>query len=779
MIRLSVLILILFCSSYTSFAQEYKITGKVLNDNNKPVDYATVCLIRENQLIAGTISTDNGDYSLSIKAGEYILSVSCIGLEPYQKVILIEKDINLGNIQLHSSTISLKEVTVQGKRPLVTREIDRIVFDAQQLSSVAFNALELLRNTPGILVNEEDNIQIVGKGNIIVLINNREVKMDGKELSSYLKSYTSNDISKIEVMTTPPAKYSAEGNAGVINILLKKNINDYLGGYLSDEQVISKYTVNDYAANLQYKQNNISSFLNISGGTGTRKNVGKSSKYFTDETWNNKYSQKTSNEFMNARTGVDITLPKQYIAGIHLSYMHFTPDEKKNEETQIYNSINNPIYLIEGHDFSDRGMDRFNASLHLDKMFGNTEKSMSIDVDYMGYWVKDNKDYLSTGNHNFFYDNNLDRSINIYSSKLDFDLPYEKYKITTGGYFSHSTTKNEITYLRQSINQNLDDNFSYKETIAALYADCFFKLGKYWTSKIGVRGEYYYTKSNSIVTEETIDRSKINIFPTFYLRYAPTKVNTFNLSFTSRIRRPSYSTVNPFIQYLDEYNIVTGNPYLNPEISYITELGYTFKGNLTFGFSHRYTNDIVGKVTEIDNTNKTTYYLWDNYMKNQIILFNVSYRLRKLKWMESYLTNNIYNLRSKSDAYSKPLDENKWAYLVFLNNTIFFNQKKNFTGQLSGQFQTAERTADKYVKNRYRINVGIKYITFNKQLTLGAMIQNLISSDTKRITYSNGLQLDQTDEVYRIFRISATYTFGAKLSPKKRIYSNQEMDSRL
>jgi len=369
--------------------------------------------------------------------------------------------------------------------------------------------------------------------------------------------------------------------------------------------------------------------------------------------------------------------------------------------------------------------------------------------------------------------------VQVYSSKLDFTLPAEKYQIATGAAFLHTTTRNNLTYLKQSMDDDLNDRFTYQETIAAIYADWMFRPGAQWMAKSGARGEYTLTRGSSETTDETTKRNKLHLFPTLYLRYLPDQVNAFNLSFTSRTSRPSYSTLNPFVNYLDEYNSETGNPYLNPDRSFIGELGYTCKGNLTFTATYRYTDDVMGKVTRIDDDTKITSYIWDNYLKNQIVLFNASYRFSRINRLESYINGNIYHFRSMSDAYALPLDYNRWAYLIYLNNSVFFNRQKTLVGQLSAQLQSGERYADKATKSRYRITAGMRYTALKGKLTLGAQVQNLLSNNTRGIIYSDIIRMHYTETTYRIFRISATYSFGAKLQSRQRNYSNSDIGNRL
>lgn len=205
----------------TSSAQ-IRLYGKVTDTQNATVDMATVVL-KDNQgnIITGCISDSLGCFNMNdLTSGTYILQVSCIGYANYTKQLKADKDISVA-IMLSRQDIALGEVVVTAKTPLIRREIDRVVLNADKLNTVATNFMDVLKHTPGILVQDND-ISMLNKGKIIFLLNGREMNMDMKGLVAYLTAQSSDNLKQIEVMTIPPAKYSAEGSAGVINFVTKK-----------------------------------------------------------------------------------------------------------------------------------------------------------------------------------------------------------------------------------------------------------------------------------------------------------------------------------------------------------------------------------------------------------------------------------------------------------------------------------------------------------------------------------------------------------------------------
>ncbi len=751
------------------------IKGRVIDTSSEPIGYANVILydLPDTTYVSGVITNSEGSFELQATPNDNaILEVSFVGYQAQYAPAVSEQ-----TITLVTGDLAIDEIVVKGNRPLVSREVDRIIFDAKQLSLPSSNAIDVLRNTPGLLVSSDGDITVIGQGEVIVLVNDRELKMSGGELASMLASYNAEDIQQIEVMTTPPAKYSAEGNAGVVNIVLKKRIEDYIGGYVSNSYYISNSQYDGYTASLQYLQNRVSSFLNVSGGFGDKIADSTTETLYSDQAWATQSTNTTSNNYINAQAGVDIALPKQFTVGATFAYLNFTPDEAGSEYTAITESSSSALYNeLFGSSSHDAQMDRFNANAHLDKKFGDSGRTMTFDVDYLTYIVSSDHTYDSSGDDDpFYYDNELDRTVDIYSSKLDFVLPYNKFQITAGAAFSNTKTDNIIEYNTSSIDAELDNDFLFEENIAAIYGDITFKIGDKTMTKVGLRGEYYSTAGSSTMAGiETVTNSDFNLFPTLFIRYVPSKTGVINASFSSRISRPSYSLVNPFTTYTNNYTVVNGNPYLAPERSYAAEVGYTYKNNLSVKLSYRYTDDVIGQIVSFDDDTKITQYQWDNYLNQQLAIFNVSYTYNKFSWMRNFITANAYTMKSSSSEYSVE----SMQYLVYMNNYFYLNKARTFTAQLSGQFQTGEKYADRTYANSFNVDTGIDY-NFNCGVNLGFRVRTLLDNDNKGTYFSGDITQEIDNEINRAYIITVKYKFGANLKSNNRKLSNSALNDRL
>lgn len=240
-----ILFFIAAMTAQTVFAQTIKLSGKITDKQGRAVDMATVVAKDSvGRIMAGCTSDSTGCFTTEVMPQQtFTLYVSCIGYAGYTHQVEGGRDAFISVI-LDTAATDLGEVVVTSKAPLIHREIDRMVFNAERLNATASNFMDVLKHTPGVIV-QDDVISMLSKGKIIFLVNGRELKMDMSGLVSYLGSLPSDNLKQIEVMTTPPAKYSAEGNAGVINFVTKKLKNNYLGGHVNNRFSIKEHVYDD------------------------------------------------------------------------------------------------------------------------------------------------------------------------------------------------------------------------------------------------------------------------------------------------------------------------------------------------------------------------------------------------------------------------------------------------------------------------------------------------------------------------------------------------------
>ena len=774
-------------------AQTYRLSGCVQDENRQPVEVANVLLkqAKDSTYITGMLTDTQGCFSFDQPLGEYLLHITLIGSEDLYVPVVLQGNKNVGELTLKSSSALLDEVTVTAARPVIKRLVDRVVFDAHNtIASAGGSALDLLREVPGLQVGQ-NSIGIIGKGGIKVYINDRETKLSGDELIDYLRSYDASQILKVEVITTPPSKYDAAGNAGIINIRLKSRPKDYVGGTASASYSAGEKDNYGYGGvSLNLSKGRVSSFLN--GGTtqGNYETREKNYRYFPQNTWN---SRADYTNYMNSfylQGGVDVSLERDWTVGMQAIYNHSAPKPGNALSwTEVYDASTAVLdSLLYSNSDKDTSSDRLNLNFHTDKVWDDKGKKMTWDVDYLRDNRDENMGFLSKTllpdgteipGTNFDYNYLQHRKVDVVSSALDFILPFEKYKITAGAKVSFTNTRNGINYDTSDPTLVQDDYFRYKEQIYALYADYSREFSERFSMQLGLRMEHTRTTGISEAKDTEDKHDYTRLFPTVYLLYSPTDGHALNFSFSNRISRPSQNMVNPFPFYQNKYTYACGREDLNPSYTYNAELGYTLKNNFNVSAYYSYSDDVFFQVVDLDAETNVTSFLWENFMQTHAFGLNNSYTFRT-KWLQTYAQHGVNYRRTTSSAATTSPEEKGWAYNASLRNTFFFNEKKTLLATLSGSYSSRQYQGIYLMSPTYSVSAGMLYRLLDNKLNLSLNVNNLFVSHSKLETMSNGLKIIADNQFsFTSFRIGVSYTFGGDIRSKGQRNSNEDIQRRL
>ena len=774
-------------------AQTYRLSGCVQDENRQPVEVANVLLkqAKDSAYITGMLTDTQGCFSFDQPLGEYLLHITLIGSEDLYVPVVLRGNKNVGELTLKSSSALLDEVTVTAARPVIKRLVDRVVFDAHNtIASAGGSALDLLREVPGLQVGQ-NSIGIIGKGGIKVYINDRETKLSGDELIDYLRSYDASQILKVEVITTPPSKYDAAGNAGIINIRLKSRPKDYVGGTASASYSAGEKDNYGYGGvSLNLSKGRVSSFLN--GGTtqGNYETREKNYRYFPQNTWN---SRADYTNYMNSfylQGGVDVSLERDWTVGMQAIYNHSAPKPGNALSwTEVYDASTAVLdSLLYSNSDKDTGSDRLNLNFHTDKVWDDKGKKMTWDVDYLRDNRDENMGFLSKTllpdgteipGTNFDYNYLQHRKVDVVSSALDFILPFEKYKITAGAKVSFTNTRNGINYDTSDPTLVQDDYFRYKEQIYALYADYSREFSERFSMQLGLRMEHTRTTGISEAKDTEDKHDYTRLFPTVYLLYSPTDGHALNFSFSNRISRPSQNMVNPFPFYQNKYTYACGREDLKPSYTYNAELGYTLKNNFNVSAYYSYSDDVFFQVVDLDAETNVTSFLWENFMQTHAFGLNNSYTFRT-KWLQAYAQHGVSYRRTTSSAVTTSSEEKGWAYDASLRNTFFFNEKKTLLATLSGSYSSRQYQGIYLMSPTYSVSAGMLYRLLDNKLNLSLNVNNLFVSHSKLETMSNGLKIIADNQfAFASFRIGVSYTFGGDIRSKGQRNSNGDIQRRL
>ncbi len=644
-------------------AQTYRLSGCVQDENRQPVEVANVLLkqAKDSTYITGMLTDTQGCFSFDQPLGEYLLHITLIGSEDLYVPVVLQGNKNVGELTLKSSSALLDEVTVTAARPVIKRLVDRVVFDAHNtIASAGGSALDLLREVPGLQVGQ-NSIGIIGKGGIKVYINDRETKLSGDELIDYLRSYDASQILKVEVITTPPSKYDAAGNAGIINIRLKSRPKDYVGGTASASYSAGEKDNYGYGGvSLNLSKGRVSSFLN--GGTtqGNYETCEKNYRYFPQNTWN---SRADYTNYMNSfylQGGVDVSLERDWTVGMQAIYNHSAPKPGNALSwTEVYDASTAVLdSLLYSNSDKDTSSDRLNLNFHTDKVWDDKGKKMTWDVDYLRDNRDENMGFLSKTllpdgteipGTNFDYNYLQHRKVDVVSSALDFILPFEKYKITAGAKVSFTNTRNGINYDTSDPTLVQDDYFRYKEQIYALYADYSREYSERFSMQLGLRMEHTRTTGISEAKDTEDKHDYTRLFPTVYLLYSPTDGHALNFSFS-------------YAQHGVSYRRTTSSAATtSPE-----EKGWAYDASLrnTFFFNEKKTLLATLSGSYSSRQYQGIYLMSPTYS----ISAGMLYRLLDNKLSLSLNVNNLFVSHSKLETMSnglKIIADNQFAFTSF------------------------------------------------------------------------------------------------------------------
>lgn len=791
----TLIIYLTFILCFTQFGDllAQSITGKVVTEDNAPLEFVSVKLLKDSTILQYVASDNSGRFTLKAVPTKrnYKLELSFTGYETVDTTVSVQTGRDI-LIKMKKDITKLDEVVVQGSRPLIERKVDRLVFNVQNSSvSLSGDAMDVLRVTP--LVKAENGVlSIIGKGTVSVMVNDKILRMSGEDLSAYLRSIPSNNIESIEVITVPPSKYSSEGNAGMLNIKLKKLVNDYWSA-----SVRSVYTQGTYATispgiGFNYQKNRLSLYTNANMTNGSSSFTERPEVHYATQKWISESKRRSYTKLYNARIQADYKMSEKLTVGAQVSYNNSRPKAPDRSSTHIFSNETGKLdSMIVG--WGTQESERNNVSLNLNSSYslGKEGQRIVLDIDYYNSTLKDNRGFNSgTQNANgqlitdreWFSGNMGNNSFRNTSVNLDVEQKIKQFIVNYGLNYSNSTNSNLLSSTaiasRTDTVFNYDDNFEFTENTGALFLSVSRSLGKKLEMKGGLRMENTNAEGISNTLLSKYVNSYLKLFPTFYSSYKLNDKNVISLSYGKRISRPAYLRLNPFRRYITQYFYTVGNPYLKPSFSHNIELNYSNNRNL---YLTLYTNIGKDQITSISIPHESTKLVIDtaqNFLNTITAGFTAVYNFNKLSWLESNLVLNGYHTSINQKDNSIVADSK--AFIGYINMYNNFKISKKISAQLSFFYYTPEisglyrRTAtfNLYPSFRYKINDHWDTAIFGNDL--------LKTTQGKLSGVVNGVY-QSYDNYYdsRNVRLSVSYRFGSmKVNVKQRDFKNEKEKQR-
>ncbi|MFG4002951.1 TonB-dependent receptor domain-containing protein [Flavobacterium aquidurense] len=793
--KISLLLLVLLYQTY-SFGQQYELRGKVTNQNKQTLEFVISSLLgNQKKLIAQTSTDSLGTFSIKAEKGNYRLILEQFGTEYLNKEITINQNIDLGTIEIKES-VQLDGVTLKSRKKLVEQRVDRLVFNVENsVTATGGTALDALKATPTVRVQNEV-ISIVGKGEILVMIDDRLQRMPQEDLAAFLKSIPSDNIKSIEVITTPPAKYDAEGNSGLINIKLKTAKANSWNANIGTSYTQKTYAGGNINGLFTYNRDNLSVESSISKGKQTYLTSSESNIFYKDETWKQDVKNKSNADVLSVGLGVDYKLTNKWSAGIKYLGSFTDKTASNNPFTTRYNNDNAMADSYIASNVTADNNPKMNAvNLHNSFVLDTLGKNISVDMDYFDYNKNDYRffsgnEFDSNKNsiiNSFFSATNSNRNkIKNYSANIDISLPYDWANITFGAKAFHNNTDNNlVVYDNETgipvFNTNQSNVFNYKEYNQALYFSGSKKINTKWETQIGLRIEATQTKGYSENLNQTNKNNYMKLFPTAYVTYTANENNSLSLNYSRRIRRPDFDYLNPFVIKTSPYYYSEGNPYLKPSL--IDNFEFSFIRNQKWVNSVYFSqvSDFGQELSIIDPNTNITRNTPLNYANTYQIGLSTSYNFNKWSWWNSFTGFNLnyQNVKSKTDFIASIDGYNGYIYS---NNDFTINNSKtlfiglNYGLQLPGRYQIFN------ISTLNILDISVKLLTVNKNLSITILGEDLLNAQKPIIDYtSNGIKTNvKSYNDTRGFRISLSYKFGNQnMKSKERNFGNDDERNRL
>ncbi|MEP6948640.1 MAG: TonB-dependent receptor [Ginsengibacter sp.] len=803
--QFAALIIFILPALFSVAQNSAQIKGKITEDNNKPLSSATVSLLKakDSSLAKTAVTNNTGVFQmLSVKPGSYFLSATSVGhaKNSSSKFDIVEgQEFTSPPLILAQGIKSLAAITVQAKKPMIEVKADKTIFNVENsINATGSNAFELLQKSPGVSVDKDDNISMQGKNGVKIYIDGKPTQMGGADLAAYLRSINSADIESIEMITNPSAKYDASGNAGIINIRLKKNKNYGANGNISTGVAFGHTPKYNNSLSLNYRNKKINIFSNYSNYYGKSQNIFNLYRIQNDTAYDQHSINHNDNKTNNVKAGLDYYINTKNVIGVMVTANFNSTGSTTNSNTVI-SPINTDIpdrILYAGNDLPGT---RTNIDYNLNYHYADTSgKTLDVDADLVtfrrrgtSFQPNDYRDPLT----NILldervYSNNTPTDINIYTAKVDYERPFYKGKLGFGGKITDVKTKNTFdfynVYGTTNVKDiNLSNRFNYDENVKALYINYNRPLSKKTTVQAGVRMENTKSEGDLISyipqADDTVKRNYTDFFPSGAITYMLNGKNTFNLSYSRRIDRPSYQDLNPFENKLDELTYRKGNAFLKPQYTNSFQLSHTFLYKYVTSISYSHIKDYFAQI--IDTVQNKSFVTQKNLAQQNIFSLNFSAPVTITKWWSSFATFNGYHSAYIADfGAGKKIHLNVDAFSIYTQQT--FSIKKGPSFELSGYYNSPSVWGGTFKSSA----IGFMDVGVQQKLLKGAGTIKVSFTDVlntlhwRGVSDYGGSHLDASGHFEsQQLKINFSYRFGNNLvkAARQRKASTEDENKRL
>lgn len=699
-------------ATLTLSAQTASIRGQLQTAGAEAVGFANIGLYNaaDSSLYKAGTSDEAGIFNLmGLGAGLYYLKAVGIGVGSFQQsgIQLQENQaLDLGVLSITDKSIKLEELTVTASRVMVEIKPDRTVFNVEgTINSAGSDAITLLRKAPSVTVDNNDNISVLGRAGVLLYVDGKRMPLTGEDLTTYLQNLPAEQIDRIEIITNPGSKYEAEGNAGIIDIRLKRDKNLGANGSVNATYSQGFYHRANLSGSGNYRNKRFNAFGNAGLGDGGGFNNMNFLSYLNGLEQDEINNRRNTWDNYNYRVGADFFLGNKHTFG-------FLVGGTQNDRlSRGYNRITlaqastpeliDSILVANTTDNNRRQQQTYNLNYRFDNTKG---RSLNVDFDY-GNYQNDSKRYQPNRYFNATEDAVLTEIINSFDTPSDIDIftaqaDYEDKlwggTLGTGAKFSQVVSDNTFLFYDEPNgtpvrNDKRSNLFKYDEKVYAGYVNYARKLGKKWNFSAGLRAEQTDASGDlqaflPELEEPPVLLNYLSWFPNAGLTWDLAPKHSLALNGGRRINRPDYNVLNPFNNQISQLSYEKGNPFLRPEIVNNVELGYTLAYRYNFKLAYSRTTDQITRLIAPDEEDpRAGFITWANLADQTVFSLNVSAPVQLFKWWNAYFNLSGSHLDNQADyGDGGVVDVQAFSYSIFQQHT--FDLPLGIKGEISGYF---------------------------------------------------------------------------------------------
>ena len=770
------------------------IQGLVRDASGDAIVMASISLLssKDSTSVKFSATDKTGKYAFEgLANGTYIVLATSVGHgKQYSNTIELSQQTSsviMQPLTLKTETKDLKQVTVVSRRPMVEQKIDRTVINVEAaVTNTGSTAMEVLEKSPGIQVDKDGNISLKGKQQVIILIDGRPSYLSGPELANMLKGMQASQLEQIEIMTNPPAKFDASGNAGVVNIKTKKNKAKGFNGSITAGVGQGVYFKTNENVSLNYRNGKVNLFSNYSFGrsenfqelTIVRKysNTDESARAIFEQTafWR---TTRTNN---NLKIGMDYSLSKKTILGVVVSGFYNPEDERGNNVSYLKSPSSKIDSIVEATSSSKELWKNGSVNLNMRHQYDSSGRELTADIDIIKYNSTNDQHFVNatfTPAWSKKYDEQLKGDlpvdIDIYSAKIDYTHPLKQgAKLEFGWKSSYVITDSKAKYFEPSNGEWEADYkrtnfFEYKENVNAAYIN----YNKQLTKKLGVQTGLRFENTNYEghqygnvqKADSSFNKTYNGIFPTVYFSYAFNKSNQFGISFGRRIDRPAYQDLNPFLFFVDKYTYGQGNPYLKPQYSNNVEVSHIFKSILTTTINYGSTRNMFMETFDQEG-DYATIVRKGNIGRRQHAGISMNAQISVAKWLTSNVYGNYNYSKLSGMLHGEALDVEGSNLTFNINNQ--FRLDKGWSAEISGWYRTKGIEGQIILEPMGQLNVGVAKQVLKGKGSLRLNVRDIFYTQIPKgqINFKSTEASFVNKRDTRVANISFTYRFGKPIN---------------